>query len=99
MDTQMFQGKIGEISNALKSQFANLNLSDDEIKKAMSSPDDLINLICERTGISHEEASKRVHTMMSSLNISDETAKGWMAKLSETVEHKYDEIKNKFTHH
>ncbi len=98
MDTQMFQGKFGEISNALKSQFSNLNLSEDELKKAMASPDDLINLVCERTGLSKEEASKKVHSLMSSLHIDDETAKSWMAKLSDKVEHKYDEIKSKFTH-
>lgn len=99
MDTQMFQGKIGEISTALKSQFSNLNLSEEELKKAMASPDDLINLVCERTGISKEEASKKVHAMMSTLHIDDETAKGWMAKLTDKVEHKYDEIKNKLSHH
>ena len=98
MDTQMFQGKIGEISTALKSQFANLNLSEDEIKKALASPDDLINLVCARTGVSKEEASKKVHAMMSTLHIDDETAKSWMAKLTDKVEHKYGEIKSKFTH-
>lgn len=98
MDTQMFQGKFNEISGALKSQFANLNISEDDLKKAMSSPDDLINLICERTGISKEEATTKVHAMMSSLHIDDETAKSWMAKFSDKVEHKYDELKSKFTH-
>lgn len=99
MKTQMFKDKFGEISTALKSQFSNLNLSEEELKKAMSSPDDLVNLVCERTGLSKEEASKKVHSMMSTLHIDDETAKSWMAKLSASVEHKYDELKNKFTHH
>lgn len=99
MDTQsVFQGKVGEISNALKSQFTNLNLSEDDIKMALKSPDDLINLICERTGISKEEATQKVHSVMSTLHIDDETAKSWMAKFGDKVESKYDAFKSKFTH-
>jgi len=98
MDTQMFEGKYNEVSSALKSQFSNLNISEEELKQALSSPDDLINFICEKTGLSKEEATQKVHSLMSSLHIDDETAKSWMAKFGESVEHKYDELKSKFTH-
>ena len=100
MDTQsIFQGKIGEISNALKNQFANLNLSEDELKAAMKSPDDLMNYVCEKTGVSKEEATQKVHSVMSSLHIDDDTAKSWMAKFSDKVESRYDAFKDKFSHH
>ncbi|QDK39059.1 hypothetical protein [Bdellovibrio sp. NC01] len=98
MDMQMFEGKFGDIKSALQSQFPSMNISEDEIKTALRSPDDLIQLVCDRTGLSKDEASKKVHSVMDSLHISDETAKGWMAKLSENVEHKYGELKDKFLH-
>lgn len=98
MDTSMFEGKFGDITSALKSQFPKMNISEEEIKTAMQSPDDLIQLVCDRTGLSKEEASQKVHSVMDSLHISDETAKGWMAKLSANVEHKYGELKDKFLH-
>ena len=98
MEKPVFEGKFNEISSALKSQFANLNLSEQQIKDAMKSPDDLINLVSEKTGISKEAATEKVHAMMAQYNISDEQAKGFMAKLEEKIEHGVDTIKSKFTH-
>ncbi len=92
------QSKFGEISSALKSQFANLNLSDAQIKDALKSPDDLVSLICEKTGMSKEAATQKVHEMMAQYNITDEQAKSFMARWGEKVEHGIDTIKSKFTH-
>ncbi|WP_413558710.1 hypothetical protein [Bdellovibrio sp. HCB209] len=92
------QSKFGEISTALKSQFANLNLSDAQIKDALKSPDDLINMISEKTGMSKEAATEKVHSLMAQYNISDEQAKSFMARMGEKVEHGIDTIKSKFTH-
>jgi len=98
MEKPVFGEKFSEMSSALKSQFANLNLSDEQIKDALKSPDDLINLISEKTGISKEAATQKVHAMMTQYNVSDEQAKGFMAKLEEKIEHGVDTIKSKFTH-
>ena len=98
MDKQVFEGKFNEMSSAIKSQFSNLNLSEEQLKDAMKSPDDLINLISEKTGISKEDAAQKVHAMMTQYNVSDEQAKGFMAKLEEKIEHGVDTIKSKFTH-
>lgn len=98
MDKQSLEGKFNEFSGALKSKFSNLNLSEEEIKKAMASPDDLINLVSQKTGIPKEEASQKVHQVMDSLHIDDATAKGFMAKLADKVENKYEEFKNKLSH-
>ncbi|MBO9668603.1 MAG: hypothetical protein J7501_17525 [Bdellovibrio sp.] len=92
------ESKFGEISSALKSQFSNLNLSEAQIKDAMKSPDDLINLISEKTGMSREAASQKVHELMTKYNISDEQAKGFMAKMEQKFESGIDAIKSKFTH-
>mgnify|MGYP003343178706 CR=1 FL=1 len=98
MDKSMFEGKIGEISNSLKAKFANLNLSEEEIRTAMQSPDDLVDTISAKTGLPKEEAKAKVHEVMSELHIDDEMAKSWMAKFGDKVEHKYAEFKSKFTH-
>ncbi|WP_374075441.1 hypothetical protein [Bdellovibrio bacteriovorus] len=98
MDKQFLEGKFNEVSGALKQQFSNLNLSDEEIRKAMSSPDDLVDLVSQKTGLPKEEASKRVHQVMDSLHIDDAQAKGFMAKFADKVESKYEEFKNKLSH-
>ncbi|QDK46797.1 hypothetical protein DOM22_17355 [Bdellovibrio sp. ZAP7] len=92
------QSKFGEMSSALKAQFSNLNLSDAQIKDALKSPDDLINMICEKTGMSKEAATEKVHSLMAQYNITDEQAKSFMARWGEKVEHGIETIKSKFTH-
>ncbi|WP_413582622.1 hypothetical protein [Bdellovibrio sp. HCB288] len=92
------QSHFGEISSALKSQFSNLNLSEDQIREALKSPDDLVNLICEKTGLSKEAAKEKVHSLMAQYNISDDQAKGFMARMTDKVEDGIDAIKSKFTH-
>jgi hypothetical protein len=96
--SQSLDSKFGEISSALKSQFSNLNLSEAQIKDALKSPDDLINLISEKTGMSREAASQKVHEMMTQYNITDEQAKGFMAKMEQKFESGIDAIKSKFNH-
>ncbi|WP_413575914.1 hypothetical protein ACLVWU_16130 [Bdellovibrio sp. HCB290] len=92
------QSKYGELSSALKSQFANLNLSEAQIKDALKSPDDLVNLICDKTGMSKEAAREKVHSLMAQYNISDDQAKSFMARMGDKVEHGIDAIKSKFSH-
>ncbi|MEK2646742.1 hypothetical protein [Bdellovibrio sp. BCCA] len=98
MDKQFLEGKFNEVSGALKQKFSNLNLSDEELKKAMSSPDELVNLVSQKTGLPPEEARQKVHQALDTLHISDEQAKGFMAKFADKVESKYAEFKNKLTH-
>lgn len=98
MDKQFLEGKFNEVSGALRQQFSNLNLSDEEIKKALASPDDLVALVSQKTGIPKEEASKRVHQVMDTLHIDDAQAKGFMAKFADKVESKYEEFKRKLSH-
>lgn len=98
MDKQTFESKFGDISQAFKQKFSNLNLSDDELKKALKNPDDLISLVSAKTGISREEADKKVHQVMARFNITDETAKGLMAKWGDKVGDKISDIKNKLSH-
>lgn len=98
MDTQLLQGKFDEISSNLKTQFSNMKISDDELKAALSSPDGLVSIISAKTGISQEEARTKVHDMMIALHIDDDITKNWMSKIADRVEHKYDELKGKFTH-
>lgn len=101
MDKLAYESKFNELSGALKQKFGNvnLNLSPDELKKAMTSPDEFIALVATRTGVPKEEASKKVYQVMDSLHIDDAMAKGFMAKFTDKVESKLDAIKNKFTHH
>ncbi|ASD62571.1 hypothetical protein [Bdellovibrio bacteriovorus] len=98
MDKQLFENKFGDFSNALKQKFAGLNLTDEEIKKAMKNPDELITLVSAKTGISREEADKRVHQAMSTVGIDDTQVKGFMEKWGDKVGDKIAEIKNKFSH-
>lgn len=99
MDKQAYEKKFTELSGALKQKFSNLNLSADELKIAMTSPDEFITLVSEKTGVSKEEASAKVHQVMESLHIDDAMAKGFMAKFGDKVESKFEKIKEKFTHH
>lgn len=99
MDRQVYEAKFTELSGALKQKFGDLNLSADELKKAMTSPDEFIALVSAKTGVSKEEASQKVHQVMTSLHIDDDMAKGFMSKFADKVESKYEQIKNKFTHH
>lgn len=99
MDKQGYEAKFVELSGALKQKFGNLNLSPDELKKSMTSPDEFINLVSTRTGVPKEEASRKVHEVMETLHIDDEMSKGFMAKLTDKVESKYEQIKSKFSHH
>ncbi|UYL09197.1 hypothetical protein B9G69_001225 [Bdellovibrio sp. SKB1291214] len=92
------QSKFWEISSALKTQYANLNLSEAQIRDALKSPDDLINMISEKTGISKEAATEKVHSLMAQYNISDDQAKSFMSRMTEKVEHGIDTIKSKFIH-
>lgn len=98
MDKQLFENKFGDFSNALKQKFAGLNLTDEEIKKAMKNPDELVTLVSAKTGISREEADKRVHQAMSTVGIDDAQVKGFMEKWGDKVGDKIAEIKNKFSH-
>lgn len=98
MDKEALFGKFNEVSGALKQKFGDLNLSEDELKKALNSPDEFIALVSQKTGISQEEASKKVHQVMDTLHIDDDTAKGYMAKFADKVESKYEEFKNKLSH-
>lgn len=99
MDKQMFEGKFNEFSTALKQKFSNANLSEEELRKAVTSPDEFASLVSQRTGIPKEEASQKVHQVMDTLHVDDETAKGFMAKFGDKVESKFEQIKNKFSHH
>ncbi|WII73120.1 hypothetical protein QJS83_04440 [Bdellovibrio sp. 22V] len=99
MDTQALQTKFNEFSGALKEKFGNIDLSQDELRKAMTSPDEFAELVSEKTGLPKEECNQKVHQVMDSLHIDDATAKGFMAKFSDTIEKKYDQFKSKFTHH
>ncbi|MBV2168787.1 MAG: hypothetical protein KUL82_08780 [Bdellovibrio sp.] len=98
MDKDMIQGKLTELSGALKQNFGNLNLSEDELKKAMTSPDEFVSLVSQKTGLPKEETSKKVHQVMDTLHIDDAMAKGFMAKIGDKVESKFEQIKNKFSH-
>lgn len=42
--------------------------------------------------------AKKVHQIMDSLHIDDEMAKGFMAKIGDKVESKFEQIKSKFSH-
>lgn len=99
MDTQTVESKFSELSGALNQKFGNLNLTQDELRKAMASPDGLVALVSQKTGIPKDEASRKVHEVMSDLHIDDEMAKGFMAKVADKVESKFGQIKDKFTHH
>lgn len=92
------EGKLGQFSSALKSNFKNLNLSDDEIKKAFKNPDELTRLISSKTGIAKDEVDKRVHQAMSTAGIDDSTVKGFMEKWGDKVGDKIADIKNKMSH-
>ncbi len=98
MDKQAFEGKFTELSSVLRLKFSNLNLTDEELKIAMQSPDEFVELVSQKTGVPREEASQKVHQVMDTLHVDDEASKGFMAKLADKVENKYDEIKSKFTH-
>lgn len=98
MDKQFFDSKIGDFSNALKQKFSGLNLTDEEIKKAMRNPDEFVSLVSAKTGVPREEADKRVHQAMSTVGIDDATVKGFMEKWGDKVGDKLTEIKNKFSH-
>lgn len=98
MDKQSIDSKLGDFSSALKQKFSNLNLSDEEIKKALKNPDELITLVSSKAGISREEADKRVHQVMSKVGIDDATVKGFMDKWGDKVGEKIAEIKNKLSH-
>ena len=95
LNKEALSGKFNEFSGALKQKLGNINLSDEELKQAMSNPEQLIDLVAQKTGIPREEASQKVHQVMDTLNIDETTAKGFMAKVSDKV----DKIKNKFSHH
>lgn len=92
------EGKLGEFSSALKKNFSNLNLTDEELKKAFKSPDELTSVISAKTGIAKEEVDKRVHQAMSTVGIDDSTVKGFMEKWGDKVGDKIAEIKNKLSH-
>ncbi len=94
MDKQMFEGHLSDISGAMKQKFSNLNLSEDEIKATHGDPEELIDLVCSKTGVSREEATKQVNQVMSSLSLDDSATKSFGEKISA----KFDEIKDKFTH-
>ncbi|UXR64320.1 hypothetical protein EZJ49_14725 [Bdellovibrio bacteriovorus] len=98
MDKQAIENKFGDFSSALKQKFAGLNLTDEEIKKALKNPDDLVSLVSAKTGISREEADKRVHQVMSTVGIDDATVKGFMEKWGDKVGDKLADIKNKLSH-
>lgn len=99
MDKQTYESKVNELSGALKQKFSNLNLSSDELKKAITSPDEFISLVSQKTGVPKDEASQKIHQVMETLHIDETTAKGFMAKLGEKVESNFEKVKDKFSHH
>lgn len=99
MEKQSYESKLGDLSSALKQKFNNLNLTSDELKKALTSPDEFISLVSLKTGIPKEEASKKVHEVMESAHIDEAIAKGFMAKMSGKVESGFEKFKEKFSRH
>lgn len=99
MDKQAYESKFNELSGALKQKFSNLNLTPDELKKAMTNQDEFISLVSKKTGVPQNEASAKVHQVMETLHIDESMAKGFMAKFGEKVESKFEKIKDKFSHH
>lgn len=91
-------GKLGELSNALKKNFSNLNMTDEEIRSALKSPHELTNVISAKTGMAKEEVDKRVHKAMSAVGLDESTARGFMEKWGDKVGDKIAEIKNKLSH-
>lgn len=90
--------KSTAVMSGLKNHFPNLNLSEQEVRTALKNPDDLIELICSRTGMQKEQVEEKVHKVFSSVGIDSEKAKGFMAKMGSKVENKFDQIKDKFNH-
>lgn len=95
---EMLTQKASAIMSGLKTQFPNLNLSEQEVRTALKNPDDLIELVCSRTGMQKEQVEEKIHKVFSSAGIDSEKAKGFMAKMGSKVENKFDQIKDKFNH-
>ncbi|AHI06944.1 hypothetical protein BDW_12220 [Bdellovibrio bacteriovorus W] len=95
---EMLSQKSTEIMSALKNQFPNLNLSEQEVRTALKNPDELIELVCSRTGMQREQVEEKFHKVLSSVGVDSEKAKGFMAKMGSKVENKFDQIKDKFNH-
>jgi uncharacterized protein YjbJ (UPF0337 family) len=90
MNTELFQSKFKEVSGELQKKFSSLNLTDEEIQRAKGSADELATLVSSKLGISKEEAMKKIEAITSHLD-----DKSFMDKVGE----KFEEIKDKFTHH
>lgn len=93
MNTELFQSKFKEVSGELQKKFSGLNLTDDEIQRAKGSVDELATLVSSKLGISKEEAMKKIEAITNHLDT--DKSKSFMDK----VEEKFEEIKDKFTHH
>ena len=94
MDKQVCEGKVTEISGALKQKLSSLNLSEEELRNTNGDFDQIVSLVSQKLGIPKEEASVKVEQVMSSLNLDESSTH----RFSEKVAKKYEEIKSKFMH-
>lgn len=98
INKEILSEKSSSIISGLKSKFPKLNLSETEMRTALKDPDELVELICSRTGMPKEQVEEKVHKVLTSVGIDSEKAKGFMAKMGSKVENKFDQIKDKFSH-
>jgi uncharacterized protein YjbJ (UPF0337 family) len=101
MNSQIFEGKIKEISGQLRQKWG--ALTDDEIQKTKGNIEELSGLVSQKVGISKEEAQKQVGQFMDDMEHKysasfTEKLEATEKNLASKVNEKIDQIKNKFSH-
>lgn len=87
---------FSHITSALKEEFNGVEFREEEVRQCISSREDLVELVCRKTGLPKEEAEQKIQHILNRFGMDSEAARSFMAKVTNKVEGTMENLKNRF---
>lgn len=91
-----FDMNFSTIAAALKEEFNGIIFTEEEVRQCLNSSDEFAELVSRKTGLAKEDAQIKVENLMGRFESDSETAKGFMARVSNNVEGTVESLKSRF---